>query len=192
MILIIHAILIKDLGPYLFSSSLVPGLRACPSQHCSSVHCTVSGMFSLCHSAIPATTLNIWRVLVEQRTAAGLSAVTHRLVLVTVTLVAISSMLRWFTGQRSLRVTDWNVQRWFWEGTKPLLVLVMVIYKVVCLGSILIYILLSPLLGCYNLFPSLSLFPLFFSLPPLSPSSTYLHTYLCIWTILARKHMTIS
>lgn len=186
-ILVMHAALIKDLGPYLCSFSLVPSLRACQSQHCSRVHSTVSRMFSLCHSATPATTLNMQRVLVKQRTAAGFSAVTHRF-LVTVTLVAISSMLRWFTGQRSLQVTDWNAQRWFWEGTKPSLVFVMVIYKVVCLGSILIYILLAPSLGCYYLFPSLSLLPLFLSLSsflpssPLSFSLSHLLTYIPIYT----------
>lgn len=73
----------------------------------------------------------------------------------------------------------------------------MVIYKFVCLGSVLIYILLSPLLGCYYLFLSLSLHPLFLSffIPPFFPSlflslsSIYLHTYLHIWDTWARKLM---
>lgn len=81
--------------------------------------------------------------------------------------------------------SHWNAQRWFWEGTKPSLVLVMVIYKVVCLGSILVYILLAPLLGCYYLFPSLSLFPLFFSLSSFLPSPPPL---ICLPTYLS-MHM---
>lgn len=71
----------------------------------------------------------------------------------------------------------------------------MVIYKFVCLRSVLIYTLLSPLLGCYYFFPSLSLLTLFFSLSsflppsPLSFSLYHLLTYLCIRNIWARKHM---